>query len=112
MKLAIIGYGAVASIHARKALAQPGVKITAVSGPRRDKAAIFASTYGIASYTDRLSEALRHAEAAIICSPSSAHFEQACECLKAGIHTLVELPPCVEGSRAAFHAGGKTRCSR
>ena len=94
MKLAIIGYGAVASIHARKALAQPGVQITAVSGPRRDKAANFASTYGIANYTDRLSEALRHAEAAIICSPSSAHFDQACECLKAGIHTLVELPPC------------------
>ena len=94
MKLAIIGYGAVASIHARKALAQPDVKITAVSGPRRDKAAIFASTYGIANYTDRLCEALRHAEAAIICSPSAAHFEQACECLKAGIHTLVELPPC------------------
>jgi 2-hydroxy-4-carboxymuconate semialdehyde hemiacetal dehydrogenase len=94
MKLAIIGYGAVASIHARKALAQPGLKIAAVSGPRRDKAAIFASTYGIANYTDRLSEALCHAEAAIICSPSAAHFEQACECLKAGIHTLVELPPC------------------
>ena len=94
MKLAIIGYGAVASIHARKALAQPGVKITAVSGPRLDKAAIFASTYGIANYTDRLGEALFHAEAAIICSPSTAHFEQACECLEAGIHTLVELPPC------------------
>jgi len=31
---------------------------------------------------------------AIICSPSAVHFEQARECLNAGLHTLIELPAC------------------
>jgi 2-hydroxy-4-carboxymuconate semialdehyde hemiacetal dehydrogenase len=45
-------------------------------------------------------EAVTLADAAIVCSPSPLHFEQAQTCLRAGRHTLVELPPCEKLSEA------------
>lgn len=101
-RLAILGYGAVAGIHAAKLITEPGVRIVSVSGPNREKAASFASQHGIPRVCDSIDEALSGADAAIICSPSAAHFEQARECLDRGAHTLVELPPCENAGQAVL----------
>ncbi len=93
-RIAIIGYGAVASIHARKLAVVPGVTLAAIVGPKREKASAFAAAHNVPGFTESLAEVLQQVDAAILCSPSSLHFEHARECLQLGLHTLVELPPC------------------
>lgn len=100
IKVAIIGYGAVASIHARQLASEPGVELTTVYGPRREKAQAFALAHEIQHVSDTLADALPLIDVAIIGSPTLKHYQQARECLQAGVHTLVELPPC-EDSREA-----------
>jgi 2-hydroxy-4-carboxymuconate semialdehyde hemiacetal dehydrogenase len=94
MRVAIIGYGKVGAIHAGKFVDEPHVEVTAVYGPKREKAEAFAAAHGIKHASATLEVAISMADAAIVCSPSPLHYEQARECLRAGIHTLVELPPC------------------
>jgi 2-hydroxy-4-carboxymuconate semialdehyde hemiacetal dehydrogenase len=94
LRVAILGYGAVAAIHAARMRGRAGVKLTAVYGPNADKARAFAAAHGIATATDSLDDALRNADAAVICSPSARHAEQAACALEAGLHVLVELPAC------------------
>jgi len=100
IRVAMIGYGAVGSIHAAKLRKEPDVQLVSVYGPKGEKASSFASTHGIPRACGSVAEALSDADAAIICSPSTAHFEQARECLEHGIHTLVEMPPCENAAEA------------
>jgi predicted dehydrogenase len=100
MKIAMIGAGAVASIHAAGLRNIPGVELISVYHPDPDKASRFASIHGIRDVSSSMDQAIASAAVAIICSPSGQHFEQARECLVAGVHTLIELPPCVDASQA------------
>jgi len=101
IRVAMIGYGAVGSIHAAKLKKEPDVQWVSVYGPKREKASSFAATHGIQRACDSIAEAVSGADAAMICSPSPAHFEQARECLEHGVHTLVEMPPCENAAEAA-----------
>jgi predicted dehydrogenase len=101
IRVAIIGYGAVGSIHAAKLARARDVELAAVYGPQRDKASAFALAHGIKHVSDTLADAVSHADVAIICSPSAAHYHQALQCLERRIHTLVELPPCEDADEAA-----------
>lgn len=101
LRIAIIGYGAVAEIHARQLAARPEIALASVFGPQLEKAAAFAAAHGIANPTADFSKAIALADAAIICSPSPLHFAQAAACLEAGVHALVELPPCETADEAA-----------
>jgi 2-hydroxy-4-carboxymuconate semialdehyde hemiacetal dehydrogenase len=92
--VALIGHGAVGSIHSGQLSGEPSVELVTVFGADRELAAQFASTYAIPHVSGTLEEAVSRAEVAIICSPSPAHFEQARQCLNKGVHTLVEMPPC------------------
>lgn len=94
IRVAMIGYGAVASVHAAKLRKEPDVQLVSVYGPKHEKASSFASTHDIQRACDSIADAVSVADAAIICSPSTAHFDQARECLAHGVHTLVEIPPC------------------
>jgi len=100
IRLAMIGYGAVGSIHAAKLSKEDDVQWVSVYGPKQEKAAAFASKHGIQRACGTLAEAVSGADAAIICSPSMNHFEQARECLELGVHTLVEMPPCENAAEA------------
>lgn len=117
MRVAIIGYGKVAAIHAGKFAAEPDVEVATVFGPKREKAEAFASLHGIKHASAGLEEAISMANAAIVCSPSPLHYEQARECLGAGVHTLVELPPCEttaeaeDLAQAARHAHVQLQCA-
>jgi 2-hydroxy-4-carboxymuconate semialdehyde hemiacetal dehydrogenase len=92
MRVGLIGYGAVAAVHAR--CLKQHVELVTVCGPDKRKAEAFAELHGIRYADTNLKVALGRAETAIICSPSSMHYEQAIEALHAGVHVLIELPPC------------------
>jgi 2-hydroxy-4-carboxymuconate semialdehyde hemiacetal dehydrogenase len=94
MRVAMIGCGAVGSIHAANLTKQRGIELTAVYSPDFESASSFASAHRILKIADSVKSACTEADAAIICSPSGLHFEQARECLNAGLHTLIELPAC------------------
>lgn len=96
MRIAIIGCGAVASVHATNLAKEPGVEVTAVYSRDPERASSFAARHGIRTVCKSISEAAHEADAAVICSSTTLHFEQALECLHAGLHTLIELPPCGE----------------
>jgi 2-hydroxy-4-carboxymuconate semialdehyde hemiacetal dehydrogenase len=96
MRVAMIGCGAVGSIHAAQLACLHDVELTAVYSPERERAASFAVRHGVRFVAFSVEEAISAADAAIVCSPSPLHFEQARICLRAGRHTLIELPPCAE----------------
>lgn len=100
MKVAIIGCGAVGSIHAAKLREEADAELTVVYSLNAQKAASFASVYGARCVGKSVADALSKADMAIICSPSHLHFAQVRECLEAGVQTLVELPPCATASEA------------
>lgn len=115
--MAMVGYGAVGSIHAAKLRQEPGVQLVSVYGPKPEKAARFAADHGIPRVCSTMAEALQGADAAIICSPSAAHFAQARESLEHGVHPLIEMPPCetaaeaAELARLASRRGVKLACA-
>jgi len=98
MRVALIGYGAVAAVHARGL--KRHVELVTVCGPDQRKAEAFAELHGIQHADTNLKAALGCAETAIICSPSPLHYEQAREALHAGVHVLVELPACTSNVEA------------
>jgi 2-hydroxy-4-carboxymuconate semialdehyde hemiacetal dehydrogenase len=94
VKVAMIGHGYVGSVHASQLVSEKWIELVAVFGVERDKTLEFASAYGIKHVSYSLKEAVSLAEAAIVCSPSPVHYQQARECLELGVHALVEMPPC------------------
>jgi predicted dehydrogenase len=105
IRVAMIGYGAVGSVHAAKLKTDSDVQLVSVYGPNGEKAAAFASIHRIPLVCESIAAAVSGADAAIICSPSAAHFAQVRECLVQGVHTLVEMPPC-ETAAEAEELGG------
>lgn len=98
MRIALIGYGAVAAAHAR---ALPShAELAAVFGPDPVKAEAFARAHGAIRAATDLETALCRADAAIVCSPSPRHYEHAAAALAAGVSTLVELPACASLEQA------------
>lgn len=100
LRVAMIGCGAVGSIHAAHLAVQPNVELVAVYSPEQENAIFFAARYGVRIIAASIEEAIATADVAIICSPSALHFEQSRECLRAGRHVLSELPPCNESHEA------------
>lgn len=108
VRVAMIGYGAVGAVHAEKLRQEPDFQLVSVYGPKPEKASAFAARHGVGRVCRSIAEALAGADAAIVCSPSATHFQQARECLEHGVHTLVEMPPCEtarEAEELAYLAG-------
>lgn len=95
MHFAIVGAGTIGAVHARLigALADEGVKLTAVVSRNLERAKLITEQYGGRPYTSA-AEAYAHAEidAVSVCVPSWLHSEAAVEALGAGKHVLVEKP--------------------
>jgi 2-hydroxy-4-carboxymuconate semialdehyde hemiacetal dehydrogenase len=94
LRVALMGYGAVADIHAQSIAARSDVEIVAVIGPRRDRALHFAARHGISQVFDELPRAVPavHPDAVIIASPTDLHVPHAREAVESGVHALVEFP--------------------
>jgi len=99
MRIGIIGYGAVATIHI-KGLRRWGADLRTVYGPSHDKAAGFASANGIPQSTTDLEGFFGECDAVIVASPSDHHYSQALATVRAGRHCLVELPACSSAREA------------
>jgi 2-hydroxy-4-carboxymuconate semialdehyde hemiacetal dehydrogenase len=99
MRLAIIGCGAVAAVHAA-GLRGGGFRIAAVYDSVTEKAESFASAYCVERVAQDLASALDGADAVIVASPSALHYEHALCALERGLHVLVELPPCASAEQS------------
>jgi 2-hydroxy-4-carboxymuconate semialdehyde hemiacetal dehydrogenase len=117
LRIALIGHGAVASIHALGLTRDPEVKLAAVFGPDRLLAEEFARQHKGMQVSDTIEQAVSQVDLAIVCSPSALHYEQGFECLTNGASTLLEMPPCettLEAEELAMIAhqyGAKLQCA-
>jgi len=92
-RIAIVGYGWAARMHARAAAAL-GLPVVGIVGPSEQKRDAFATEFNAdESSADLLAllESVRP-QLVVIASPNADHFEQASQCVRAGSHVLVEKP--------------------
>jgi predicted dehydrogenase len=106
----MIGVGGMGREHIRRLLQIPEAEILALADP--SAAAIeqvmkrFPELANVSVYTDYREAILQaNADAAVIVSPHSMHFEQGIACLDGGLHVLMEKP-FVDGSEKAEHIIG------
>lgn len=110
IRLAIIGAGRLGTFHARQAAALESFEVVAVCDPSAGARESLAAQVGGAPLADYRA-AICLADAAVIATPSTLHFQAAADLLGAGLHVLVEKPltPTVAQADAlvdlADHAG-------
>jgi 2-hydroxy-4-carboxymuconate semialdehyde hemiacetal dehydrogenase len=94
MKIAIAGNGAFGTQHMKAIQNIPDVEVISIVGGRPAGTEEFARTWQIPHWTNDLSATLRQPglEAVIIASPTQIHADQAEQCMRAGMHTLIEIP--------------------
>ncbi len=94
VRVALIGYGAVAGEHATVLADSTAAELVAVVGPRREAASRFAASHGNPPVFTGLDAALAETplDAAIVASPTPLHLGQAQAAVRAGLHVLVEFP--------------------
>jgi predicted dehydrogenase len=91
LKLAVVGAGHLGRFHARVAANLADARLVAVVDPvasAREAVAAETGAKPLADYRDLIGLA----DAAIVATPTSLHFEVARELMLGGIHTLVEKP--------------------
>jgi predicted dehydrogenase len=93
LHIGLLGAGNISETHGRAAQAIPGLKISAVLGTSREKAARLADPVGAAAYDD-LDRFLDHKPMDLIAigTPSGVHAEQSIAAVSRGLHVLVEKP--------------------
>lgn len=94
MKVAVIGTGNVAEMHAKAYLDDPNTELIAVCGRHGDNAKRFAERFGIPSYYTSLDEmlAVPEIEAVSVATANADHCPSSIAALNAGKHVLVEKP--------------------
>jgi predicted dehydrogenase len=95
-RLAILGYGFIADLHARAAR-DCGLTIAVVAGHRPASAAEFAATHGALRSTDDWLDAVKadDVDGVVIGTPNALHHPQAMAAIAVGKHVLVEKPMAV-----------------
>ncbi len=93
-KVVLAGAGAFGLKHLDGIKNIDGVEVVSVVGRRLEPTQKVADDYGIPHATTELSEALAQpgVDAAILCTPTQMHADQAIECMNAGKHVQVEIP--------------------
>ncbi|HKX56046.1 MAG TPA: Gfo/Idh/MocA family oxidoreductase [Xanthomonadales bacterium] len=94
MKVVLAGPGAFGIKHLDGIRNIEGVEVVSLVGRTLDKTQEAAKKYGIGHATTSLAEALAQpgVEAAILCTPTQQHAEEAIQCMEAGKHVQVEIP--------------------
>lgn len=93
LRIALIGPGKVAHLHAKAVLQTPDTELVAVYGRTYQKAEDFANQYGIRAYSDIYDMVDReNVDLCIVTTPHPAHREPTVAALNAGAHVLVEKP--------------------
>lgn len=94
MKVVLAGAGAFGQKHLDGIAEIDGVEVVSLVGRRLEPTREIAEKYGVAHVTTDLDEGLAQpgVEAAILCTPTQMHAEQAIKCMQAGKHVQVEIP--------------------
>jgi predicted dehydrogenase/nucleoside-diphosphate-sugar epimerase len=94
VRLALIGAGFIADVHLQVLRSVPGVAVVAVCDPQRERAERLAGKHGVPVAAASVAEALAAGpiDAAHVLVPPHLHGPVAAECLRAGLHVLVEKP--------------------
>ena len=103
VRLAIIGTGGMANVHAEKFAAIKGCRIVAACDIQATRAQAFAEKHGIPQAFADVGEMLRSVEidAVSVVTPDAAHLPISLQCLKAGKHVLCEKPLALNAKDAA-----------
>jgi len=96
MKVCLVGPGAFGIKHLDALKNIEGVEVASVVASKIGRAKEVAEKYGVPFATTDLAEGLAQpgVEAAILCTPTQMHADQAIQCLRAGKHVMVEIPMC------------------
>ena len=94
LKIAIIGCGKIADVHASQALRIPGCEIVGVCDREPLMAKQLYERFPIKAYYSDVTEMFERARPDVvhITTPPSSHFSLAKMCLEAGAHVYVEKP--------------------
>ena len=86
-RIAIVGVGAIAGMHAKAIADIPGAKLVAASCRTQEKGDKFAAQYKCNWYADTVAMLDKEKPDVIsICTPSGAHLDPTLEAAKRGIH--------------------------
>jgi predicted dehydrogenase len=91
VRVAVIGAGHLGQYHAKKYAEAPGVRLVGIADVSAERAKTVAERHATASFTD-FRALLGQVDAVSIAVPAAAHHAIASECLKAGLHILLEKP--------------------
>lgn len=100
-RVGIIGAGYIAAWHADAIRATPGARLVAVCDQSRGAAEDLAQAYGLQAYgsVDQMIAA-NVCDAVHILTPPSSHRDLAIQCLRSGLHVLVEKPVATSAGEA------------
>lgn len=113
-KIALLGCGKVAHLHAKAIAALPNASLAGVWSRSAKTAEAFATEYHVKAYS-KVDDLIRkeRVDLAIVCTPHPFHLNPTVEAANAGAHILVEKPlastleDCDKMIAACFHAGVK-----
>jgi 2-hydroxy-4-carboxymuconate semialdehyde hemiacetal dehydrogenase len=94
MKVVLAGVGAFGIKHLNGIKNIHGVEVVALVGRRLEHTQKKAKEFGIEHAFTDLADALAlpDVQAAILCTPTHMHAEQAIQCMRSGVHVQVEIP--------------------
>lgn len=95
LRVALVGTGSVANLHARAVAAHPRADLVAVTDQSRTAADDFAARHAVPAVYDDLDGLLaaEKPDVVLICTPPAAHLDQTLASFAAGAHVVVEKPP-------------------
>jgi 2-hydroxy-4-carboxymuconate semialdehyde hemiacetal dehydrogenase len=109
VKVCMVGYGMMGVWHSEALRKERGVTLHTAVGRREAAVKEFAERYGYGRWTTSLDDALAdpEVEVVVLASPSEHHEAQAIQCLRAGKHTLIEIPIAMtlEGAERVVEVG-------
>jgi 2-hydroxy-4-carboxymuconate semialdehyde hemiacetal dehydrogenase len=94
MNVVVAGVGAFGQKHLDAIRLIDGVEVASVVGRQLEPTQAVATKYGVPHATTDLGEALElpGVDAAILCTPTQMHAQQAVQCMSSGKHVQVEIP--------------------
>lgn len=102
-RIAIVGTGGMANVHAARFQEIPGCRLVAACDVDLDRARDFAAKYGISAAYGSVDALLAkgQADAVSIVTPDAFHAPLSLACIKAGLHVLCEKPLALNAAEAA-----------
>ncbi len=91
LRLGVIGVGNMGQHHTRVLSLLKDVELVGIADPNKERAIDTAGKYRIKCFDD-YRELLPHVDAVCIAVPTRLHFDVSMECMKAGVHILIEKP--------------------